>query len=108
MHISKFHEGAGNNKNYKCKFCENVFGQSGSLKDHIVNVHQLQITGGYKCDYDRCEKSFSKAGDLKIHKKSAHNQLDFKVYDEPKQVDDGKFSGKHNSKNFPNLNFPLF
>ena len=89
VHVSNIHQF---NKNYKCKFCEKVFGQSGSLKDHIVNVHQLQITG-YKCDYIRCEKSFSKAGDLKIHKKSAHNQLDFKVYDEPKQVDD-QFSGK--------------
>ena len=89
VHVKNIHEG-GNNKNYKCKFCEKVFGQSGRLKDHIVNVHQLQITG-YKCEYDGCEKSFSKTEDLKIHKKHAHI---FKVYDGPKHINEGKFSGK--------------
>ena len=86
MHVSNIHEG---NKNYKCKFCEKVFGQSGTLKDHIINVHQM---------FHKSEKSFSKitgGENLKIHQKSAQfdKQLDFKVYEEPKQVNGTKFSG---------------
>ena len=86
MHVSNIHE---SNKNYKCKFCEQVFGQSGTLKDHIINVHQLSISGpGCKCD--KCGKLFSKLEDLKIHKKSAHDQLDLKVNEQ----NNGKSSGK--------------
>ena len=62
MHLTNIHEG---NKNYKCKFCENVFGQSGTLRDHIINVHQM-------CHKSE-KSSFSKTkeNNLKNHQKSS-------------------------------------
>ena len=62
MHLTNIHEG---NKNYKCKFCESFFGQSGTLRDHIINVHQM-------CHKSE-KSSFSKTkeNNLKNHQKSS-------------------------------------
>ena len=55
-------------RNNKCDFCGKSFTLSGDLKKHIMTIHEGQRN--YKCDY--CEKSFSQSGPLKYHINRVH------------------------------------
>ena len=57
------------NRNHKCKSCENTFSYSGVMKRHINSVHN----GLKDHKYDSCGKEFSQARDLKRHINSVHN-----------------------------------
>ena len=81
----------------KCPQCEEKFGTSTFLKEHIQRVHE----GGYSCDQceksysskvilknhiaivhegktfncDKCEKKFTKKTRLNMHLKTAHSKI---------------------------------
>ena len=55
-------------KNHSCIFCGKDFARSGSLSEHIKNIHEGQRK--YNCD--PCGKSFTQSGSLKTHIKTLH------------------------------------
>ena len=67
---------------YKCGFCQNVFGQSGSLKRHIKLVHEG--VKDHTCDH--CGKTFGRGYNLKMHLKTDHEGV--------KELKYCKFCGK--------------
>ena len=69
-HIERIHKKI---KNHICDHCGKPFYDKSSLGNHM-KVHEKRLKGikWYNCDYENCDKSFDKFGDLKRHKKDDH------------------------------------
>ena len=70
QHIETVHKGI---KNVICAECGNEFYDKARLAQHTKIVHERR-TGKkwFICDYEQCDKSFDKMGQLRKHKKNDH------------------------------------
>ena len=66
QHIRNTH---GQVKIFTCNVCGRIFGKNQQLTLHQKNYHQQ---GRRQFNCDSCEKSFTQAGNLKVHIKTLH------------------------------------
>ena len=59
---------------HKCNICEKDFTEAGSLRKHILVVHEGKRN--FKCDI--CGKAYGEARHLKNHKLNVHDGAKFK------------------------------
>ena len=64
-------------KNFKCKVCNNIHTTKAKLIGHLVKAHDESIKAYfYKCNL--CTKGFGYMEKLKTHLKKCHNEIEFK------------------------------
>lgn len=70
-------------KPYQCQYCEKAYAQSNDLTKHLRSHLGPNI---YKCEIEGCNDSFSKFGELKLHKQEHFITNDMMVVDEAYEV----------------------
>ena len=69
IHIRDVHK-IGNAKHYNCKLCGRVYNSRAGLNHHKSVVHD-----GIRYPCTKCDKKFTTKGDIKIHLKNVHGDV---------------------------------